>query len=298
VQRWREFGRDIFEDIAAGAGGAATVGLGDGSPAQTFPVPRVTANFFSVLGLPPAQGRTFTAEEDRAGGPAVAIMSDDFWRSTLNARRDVLGSRIVIDGVSRTIVGVMPKSFRHPYRASIWLPLALPPVSTATASNHYLYGVGRLRAGVTPTQAEAAVRRMCAAINRADPNPANPRAAYLPPLRESFVMDLRPKILVIVGAAFCAFLIAAVNFGALLLARVIQREGEFALRAALGANRLRLVRQELLHALLLAELHAAGELEWSRAVADSSHVQAKKGAPRRARARLIEPETVPSITFS
>jgi len=101
-------------------------------------------------------------------------------------------------------------------------------------------------------KAEEAVKRMCAAINRDDPNPANVRAAYIPPLRESFVMDLRPKILVIVGAAVCALLIAAANFAGLLLARVIEREGEFALRAALGASRRRLVRQQLIQALLLA----------------------------------------------
>ena len=101
-------------------------------------------------------------------------------------------------------------------------------------------------------KAEEAVKRMCATINRDDPNPANVRAAYIPPLRESFVMDLRPKILVIVGAAVCALLIAAANFAGLLLARVIEREGEFALRAALGASRRRLVRQQLIQALLLA----------------------------------------------
>jgi putative ABC transport system permease protein len=166
VQRWREFGRDIFEDIGAGTGSAATVGLNDGSPVQTVPAARITANLFSVLGLPPAQGRIFTPEEDREGGPAVVIISDDFWRNNLNARRDVLGSTIVIDGRRHIIIGVMPKSFRHPYRASIWLPLALPPASSATANNHYLYGVGRLRPGVKPAQAEAAVRRMCAAINQ------------------------------------------------------------------------------------------------------------------------------------
>jgi putative ABC transport system permease protein len=105
---------------------------------------------------------------------------------------------------------------------------------------------------VTPAKAEEAVRRMCAAINRQDPNPANARSAYIPPLRESFVMDLRPKILVIVAAAVCALLIAAANFAGLLLARVIEREGEFALRAALGASRLRLVRQQLAQAFLLA----------------------------------------------
>jgi len=257
VQRWREFGRDIFDDIGAGTGGASTVGLRDDSPVQTVPAARISANFFPVLGLAPAQGRTFTLEEDRAGGPAVVIISDDFWRNDLNARRDVLGSSIMVDGQQRTIIGVMPKSFRHPYRASLWLPLALPAADVATANNHYLYGVGRLHPGVTAAQAEAAVRRMCAAINQSNPNPANPRAAYLPRLRESFVMDLRPKILVIIGAAFCAFLIAAANFAGLLLSRVVEREGEFALRTALGATRRRIVRQELVQALLLAVIGTA-----------------------------------------
>jgi putative ABC transport system permease protein len=257
VQRWREYGRDIFEGIGAGAGGAATIGLNEGAPAQTVPAARVSANFFSVLGLSPAQGRSFSSEEDRVGGGAVVVISDDFWRNTLNARRDVLGQTITIDGAPRTIIGVMPKSFRHPYRATIWLPLALPPLSAATPSSHYLYGVGRLRAGVTHAQAEQAVRQMCVSINGSDPNPGNPRAAYLPPLRESFVMDLRPKILVIVAAALCVLVIAAANFAGLLLARVIDREAEFALCAALGASRQRLVRQQLIQALLLATVGTA-----------------------------------------
>src|SRR6266853_5668530 len=250
--RFREFGRDIFEDVAGGTGGASVVSAKAGSSAQTVPAARVTYNFFDVLGLPPSHGRNFTTAEGTDKAANVVIISDDFWRSTLNSRRDVLGSTIVIDGTPRTIIGVMPKAFRHPYRASLWLPLALPPVNAATANSRYLYGVGRLRPGITAAQAQDAVRRMCAAINQADPNPANPRAAYLPRLRESFVMDLRPKVLVIIGAAFCAFLIAAANFAGLLLARVIEREGEFALRAALGASRRRLVRQQLIQALLLA----------------------------------------------
>src|SRR5213080_4087635 len=249
--RFREFGRDVFEDVAGGTGGASVVSAKAGSPAQTVPAARVTYNFFDVLGLPPSQGRNFTREEgsDKA---ANVVISDDFWRSTLNSRRDVLGNTIVIDGTPRTIIGVMPKAFRHPYRASLWLPLALEPDNPTTINNHYLYGVARLRPGVTPVKAEEAVKRMCATINRDDPNPANVRAAYIPPLRKSFVMDLRPKILVIVGAAVCALLIAAANFAGLLLARVIEREGEFALRAALGASRRRLVRQQLIQALLLA----------------------------------------------
>src|SRR5436190_3130702 len=250
--RFREFGRDIFGDVAGGTGGASVVSVNAGSPAQTVPAARVTYNFFNVLGLPPSQGRNFAAEEVRDAAASVAIISDDFWRNTLNSRRDVLGSTIIVDGMPRTIIGVMPKAFRHPYRANLWLPLALDPGNPDTINNHYLYGVARLRPGVTPLKAEEAVRRMCAAINRDDPNPANARGAYIPPLRESFVMDLRPKILVIIGAAGCALLIAAVNFAGLLLARVIEREGEFALRAALGASRRRLVRQQLVQALLIA----------------------------------------------
>ena len=250
--RFRESGRDIFEDVAGGTGGASVVSVNAGSPAQTVPAASVTYNFFDVLGLPPTQGRNFTSEEGADKAANVAIISDDFWRSTLNSRRDVLGSTILIDGTPRTIIGVMPKAFRHPYRASLWLPLALEPDNPATINNHYLYGVARLRPGVTAVKAEEAVKRMCARINRDDPNPANVRGAYIPPLRESFVMDLRPKILVIVGAAVCALLIAAANLAGLLLARVIEREGEFALRAALGASRRRLVRQQLIQAVLLA----------------------------------------------
>src|ERR1041385_8053725 len=255
--RFREFGRDIFEDVAGGTGGASVVRVNAASPAQTVPAASVTHNFFDVLRFPPSQGRNFTKEEATDKASNVVIISDDFWRSTLNSRSDVLGSTIVIDGIPRTIIGVMPKSFRHPYRASLWLPLALEPDNPATINNHYLYGVARLRPGVTPMKAEEAVKRMCATINRDDPNPTNVRAAYIPPLRESFVMDLRPKILVIVGAAVCALLIAAANFAGLLLARVIDREGEFALRAALGASRRQLVRQQLIQALLLALMGTA-----------------------------------------
>ena len=257
VVRFREFGRNIFEDVAGGTGGASVVSAKAGSPTQTVPAALVTSNFFDVLGLPPSQGRNFTTEEGSDKAANVVIISDDFWRNTLNSRRAVLGSTIVIDGTPRTIIGVMPKAFRHPYRASLWLPLALEPDNPVTINNHYLYGLARLRPGVTPVTAEEAVKRMCATINRDDPNPANVRAAYIPPLRESFVMDLRPKILVVVGAAVCTLLIAAANFAGLLLAHVIEREGEFALRAALGASRRRLVRQQLTQALVIALIGTA-----------------------------------------
>jgi putative ABC transport system permease protein len=253
-RQWREFSGDIFEGVGAATATNATVGAIGNNPARSIAGARISANFFSVVGLPPALGRAFTPEEDILGGPRVVIVSDDFWHQHLNGRPDVLGTTISIDGNPHTVIGVMPKTFRHPYRANLWLPLALPVASATQATNHYLYGVARLRKGLTITQAEEAVRRMCAAINQARPDPNNARAAYLPPLRESFVMELRPKILVIVGAALCALLIAAANFAGLLLARVVERESEFSLRRALGASWRRLVRQQLVQGLLLAIL--------------------------------------------
>ena len=104
--------------------------------------------------------------------------------------------------------------------------MVVPPLGQVT--NHYLYGVARLRPGITIAQASDAVRRMCAAINQSSPNPNNARAAYMPPFAKASLWICVPKILVIVGAALCALLIAAANFAGLLLTRVIEREGEFA----------------------------------------------------------------------
>jgi len=253
-RQWREFGGDVFEGVASATGTNVTVGAIDNDPARSVAGARISANFFSVVGLPPALGRAFTEKEDIENGSKVVIISDDFWRQQLNGRADVLGTTISIDGNVYTIIGVMPKMFRHPYRANLWLPLALPANSPTQGTNHYLYGVGRLRKGLTITQAGEAVRRMCAAINQAHPDPNNAPAAYMPPLRESFVMDLRPKILVIVIAALCVLLIAAANFAGLLLTRVVERESEFSLRRALGASWRRLVRQQLIQGLVLAML--------------------------------------------
>ena len=251
VQQWREYGRDIFEDIGVATGASVSESANAGEPAHSFTAARISSNFLTVLGLQPALGRNFTAAEDQPGGPRVVIVGYDFWQRNLGGREDVLGHAIKLDSASYTIVGVMPKTFRHPYRAEIWLPIALNFAATGQR-NHYLYGSARLRPGITVAQADAAVRRMCAAINQTDPDPGNAPRGYLIPLRDSFVMDLRPKLLVIAGAALCALLVAAANFAGLMLARVVERDGEMALRSALGATRGRLIREGLVQALVLA----------------------------------------------
>ena len=259
VQQWREHGRDIFSDLAAATGGAATLGHASGTPARTLPTARITANFFSTLGLLPALGRSFTVAEDRPGGPRVVIVSHDFWQRELGGRAEALGQTIILDDSPTTVVGIMPEHFRHPYRAEVWVPLAAAFDPTG-ARGRYLYGAARLQPGVTLAQADAAIRRLCASLNTSAPDPQNPRRAYIRPLREGFIVDLQPKLLAIAGAAFCALLIAAANFAGLLLARTIAREGELAIRAALGAGRGRLIRGLLAQALVLAALGTAAGL--------------------------------------
>ncbi len=250
VRQWREHGSDIFEGLGVATGGAASIATA-GESTRIFPAARISANFFDVLGLKPERGRNFTAEEDQPGGPRVVMVGHDFWQQNLGGREDVLGHALKLDDASYTIVGVMPKTFRHPYRADLWLPIALNFAPSAQP-NHYLYGVARLRPGITLEQADAAGRRMCAAIIQALPDPANAPRAYMIPLRDSFVTNLRPKLLLIGGAALCALLVAAANFAGLMLARVVAHDGEMALRAALGATRGRLIRQGLVQALVLA----------------------------------------------
>ncbi|MBX3737075.1 MAG: ABC transporter permease [Candidatus Didemnitutus sp.] len=261
IRQWREQGRDIFTDLAAADISTATLGHDNGAPARTVPAARISANFFSTLGLRPALGRSFTVEEDRPGGPRVVIVGYDFWQRELGGRASALGQTITLDQAPATVVGIMPEHFRHPYLAEIWVPLAAA-FDPGAPRSHYLYGVARLRSGITADHAEAALRRLCTAINASNPDPQNPRRAFVRPLREGFtrIAVLRPKLFAISGAAFCALLIAAANFSGLLLARTIAREGELAIRSALGASRLRLARGLLAQALLLATLGTAAGL--------------------------------------
>ena len=259
VQQWREHGQDIFTGFGAATGTSLTLGNTTGEAPRYLPAARVTADFFTVLGLAPALGRNFTPEEDRPNGPRVVLIGHDLWQRQFGGRPDVLSQTLQLDGTPHTIVGVMPARFRHPYRAEVWVPLAaaFEPVA---ARGHYLYGVARLRPGVTPAAADAAVRRLCANLNALAPDPANPVRAYIRPLREGFVTDLRPKLLAIYGAALCALLVAAANFAGLLLARAVERESETAIRGALGASHGRLLRASLAQSFVLAALGTAAGL--------------------------------------
>jgi putative ABC transport system permease protein len=245
-QRWREH-NDVFTDIAAATGTSLT--LGGHGEAQHVPAARVSFNFFSVLGLVPVRGRDFLEEEDQPGAAPVVLLGHGLWQGQFGGA-DVVGQDALVDGVPHRIVGVMPPSFRHPYRAELWVPLALR-IDPVAASGRFLYAPARLRPGVGLDQARRSMRELCARLDREFPSPTNARHAAITPLHEGFVRDQRPKLLAIGAAAAFVLLIAGANVAGLLLARQVARESEAALRAALGASRGRLARTFLLQSLLL-----------------------------------------------
>src|SRR5438105_9210840 len=121
VRQWREFGGDIFEGVASATGTNVTVGAIGSNPARSVAAARISANFFSIVGLPPALGRAFTGEEDIESGPHVVIISDDFWRQQLNGRADVLGTTSQSTAMVTRLSGAFPKWFAIPIRQNLWL---------------------------------------------------------------------------------------------------------------------------------------------------------------------------------
>lgn len=249
-QRWRE-ANTVFTDMAAATGATFTI-TGQGE-AEYVPAAVVSHNFFPVLGVTPALGRNFLPEEDRPGAARVVLISYGFWQRVFGGAADVVGRTITLDGEKRTVVGVMPKDFRHPYRAQIWAPIALN-IDPAQAAGHYLYVPARLKPGVTLAQAEDSMRELCERLARDFKAPTNARQAQIVPLQDSFVRDSRPRLVAVMAAALFVLLIAGANIASLLLARQVSRATETSVRAALGASRGVLLREFLALSLLLAAI--------------------------------------------
>ncbi len=252
-RRWRE-SNTVFTDIGAATGATYTL-TGEGE-AEYVPAAVVSHNFFSVLGVKPMLGRNFLAEEDGPGAPGVVLVGHGFWQRALGGAPDVIGRVITLDGAKRTIVGVMPPSFRHPYRAQIWAPIALT-IDPSQSASRYIYAPARLKPGVNIAQASEAMRDLCENIQREFPDPNNARQAQIAPLQDSFVRDSRPRMFAIMAAAAFVLLIAGANIASLLLARQVSRATETSVRAALGASRASLLQGFLAHSLMLAVVGSA-----------------------------------------
>src|SRR5215510_5158767 len=216
---------------------------------------QMSADLFSVLRVNALHGRVFTNEEDKPGGAPVVVLSYALWQRRFGGQMSVLDQPITLNGKSYTVIGIMPQSYAYPSRAEMYVPVGQlsDQGSWIQRGNHPgLYGVARLKSGVTIAQADADMNTIAANLEKQYPDSNAGNRVRLRPLMEIFVVDVRRALWVIFGAVGFVLLIACANIANLLLARASARKKEMAIRTAVGASRWRIARQLLTESVLLS----------------------------------------------
>jgi len=279
---WQRDNRSFDAMAAYRSTDGSITGIGQ---AEYVHAQRVSANFFPILGVNPILGRNFTADEDRRGASPTALISEGLWKRKFASDRNVIGQRLIVAGQPRTIIGVIPASFRlHVFNfktADVYETIGEDPDPTFYLRDSYrgMDAIALLKPGVTLDQARDDMRRVNAGLAAAYPNVDGNIKANIIPLKDNIVGDMRPTLLVLLGAVGFVLLIACVNVANLLLARSTARQREFSVRTALGAGQIRILRQLLTESVLLSALGGGFGL-----------ILAKWGT---AAALVTVPETVP-----
>lgn len=239
----------VFTDMAAMRYRSANL-TGEGAP-EVVLGRGVTANLFSVLGVQPAIGRVFTAEEDK-GRAQLVVLSHGLWQRRYGGDPAIVGRAILMNGEPYTVVGVMPASFQFPDRETAFFWPSGLDAEVTNRGSHFLTVVARLKPGVTAEQAQTEMQTIARRLEAEYPSSNTKIGAVVVPLREQIAGDSRTALLVLLAAAGCVLLIACSNLANLLLAKSSGRRREIALRKALGAGRARLLRQLVTESMVLA----------------------------------------------
>ena len=237
---------------------------GDGEP-EELSIQLASSDFFKVLGVEPIVGRTFLPDDEPVGKPPVAVLSYGLWQRRFGGQSSVIGQPITLNGIKFTMIGVMPPNFQFHIKhrsgtgrpAELWTVLPMPSGGTANERGRFLSVVARLKPGVSLEQAAAELRTIATRLSDEAPQFNKNYSAEVLPLREQFFGSVRRPLWLMLGAVAFVLLIACANVANLLLSLATTREKEIAVRAALGARRLRIVRQLLTESLLLALLGSA-----------------------------------------